>query len=81
MTSLNPSRFAPSSVAHSSRSSSARMAISPRTAYSASMTAGLMVSFVRTRSEEDVRAPPLLFALLLLLLDEGVVAPVESCRR
>ena len=40
-----------------------------------------MVSFVRTRSEEDVRAPPLLFALLLLLLDEGVVAPVESCRR
>lgn len=85
MTLSNPSFFLPSSVAHSSLSSSARIAISPRTAYSASMTAGLMVSSVTTRSD-GLLLLLLLDALAMMLRDKqgklvGIAAVREDRRR
>ena len=50
MTLSKPSFLLPCDVAHSLRSSSALMAISPRTAYSALSTSGLTVSLVSTLS-------------------------------
>lgn len=51
MTLSKPSFLLPSGVEHCSRSSSALIAISPRTAYSAFNTKGLTVFFVSTLSD------------------------------